>query len=35
MKDPIFARAEFLANNMKRQNVQSVILLILYDLEFR
>jgi len=32
MKDPIFARAEFLANNMKRQNVQSVILLILYDL---
>ena len=32
MKDPIFARAEFLASNMKRQNVQSVILLILYDL---
>jgi hypothetical protein len=32
VKDPIFARAEFLASNMKRQNVQSVILLILYDL---
>lgn len=32
MKNPIFARAEFLAENMKRQNVPSVILLILYDL---
>jgi len=34
VKDPIFARAEFLAENMGRQNVQSVILLILYDLRF-
>ena len=32
VKNPIFTRAEFLAENLKRQNIQSVILLILYDL---